>query len=142
MCHMGYPVQLYFEGDRDLLLDFFRRVTWPLADDLGIGVGDVGISLNREIVERDNAPDKQHQRQTEHQNAISQGKVDDITDHLPCPATAVENASALATTSSPGFTSSLSSCIPSGTGPSACTSMRRNLCGPSLRKIQSLSCSR
>src|ERR1700722_9130197 len=144
---MRNAIQFDFQRNCDLLLDLFGRVSRPLRDDLRVGVGNVGIRLNREIVKRDDAPHEQHQRTTQHHQAVSQSKIDHGADHY-CfdsaffSATSVENSSALATTSSPGFTPSRISCMPSGASPSACTATLRKRLSASLRKTQSLSCKR
>ena len=60
---MRQTIHLDFDGDGDLLLDFFRGTPGPLRDYLHIVVGNVGVRLHRQIVERDQAPDEQQQRQ-------------------------------------------------------------------------------
>ena len=45
--------------DGDLLLDLFGGAAGPLRDDLDVVVGDVGIGLDGQVVERDDAPDEQ-----------------------------------------------------------------------------------
>ena len=44
---VGDAVQVDFQRNRDLLFHFLSSVTGPLGDDLDVGIGDVGISLNR-----------------------------------------------------------------------------------------------
>src|SRR5580692_1284640 len=103
MRHMRDAVQLYFERNRDLLLDLLRRMSRPLRDDLGVGVGDVGVSFDWQIMKRNNAPDKQDESQAQHQDSVAQSEIDEQPNHFPCSATLVDNASALAMTSSPAF---------------------------------------
>src|ERR1035438_9163482 len=142
------PVQLNFERNGDLLFHFLRRMARPLRDDLRIGISHVGIRFNRQVVKRNNAPHEQHERSAQHQQPAVQSDVDGLADHLLFllsyffSATSLENSSAFATTSSPAFTPSRISCKPSGASPSACTTTRRKLPPPSLRKTQSLSCKR
>src|ERR1700691_1547373 len=134
-------VQPDFERHSDLLFDFLGSMARPLRDDLRISVGNVGVSLDRQITKRDNAPDKQHQRHAENQNTVAQGEIDEETNHLPCSEAAAENASAFATSSSPNLAPCSICCKPSGR-PELCTSTRRKVLAVSLRKNQSLSCSR
>src|SRR6185369_2550233 len=117
MGHVSNAVQLNFQRHRDLLLHFLGGVARPLGDDLRVGIRDIGVGLNRQIVERENAPDKENNRDAQDQNAVAQGEVDEKTDHLPCSATAEENSSALATICSPGFTPSRICCIWSDASP-------------------------
>src|SRR6202165_4401883 len=141
---MGFvwnPIQGDFERDGDLLFDLFGSVARPLRDDLRISVGDIGIRFYGQIAKRDDAPDEQHQRHAEYQDAIAQREIDEQTNHLPCSEAAAENASASATSSSPTFAPWRICCRPSDR-PAVCTSRRRNELAVSLRKIQSLSCSR
>ena len=81
MGEVGDAVQLDFKRNGDLLLDFFRGVTRPLGDDLRVGVGDVGVSLDGQGVERDDAPGEKHDRSTEHEQGVCQGEVDGLADH-------------------------------------------------------------
>src|SRR5271167_322587 len=141
MRHMGDAVQLYFEWNCDLLFDFFRRVSGPLRDDLGVGIGDVRVGLDRQIVKRNNARDKQDERQAQHQDSVVQSEIDEKANHLPRSARLLENASALATTSAPAFSGPSCNCwYPSSVTPWVCTSVFRNWFCPSLRNTQSLSC--
>ena len=121
MREMGDAVQFDFEGDGDLLLDFFGGVSGPLGDDLGVGVGDVGIGLDGQSMEGKDAPDEEHERRAQNHEAVAQGEVDQRTDHSFFSATSVENSRALVTSSSPGFTPSRICCMPSGARPSAWT---------------------
>src|SRR6202171_5404335 len=141
---MGFvrnPVQGHFERDGDLLFALFGSVAGPLCDDLRVSVGDVGIGLDGQIAKRDDAPDEQHQRHAEYQDPVAQREIDEQTNHLPCSEAAAENASALATSSSPTFAPCRICCTPSDRPP-VCTSRRRKELAVSLRKIQSLSCKR
>ena len=52
-------VHLNFDGDGDLLFDFFGGAAGPLGDDLDIIVGDVGIGFHWKGVERNGAPNEE-----------------------------------------------------------------------------------
>src|SRR5229473_5406241 len=141
MGFVGNPVQGDFERDGDLLFDLFSGMAGPLRNDLCVSVGDVGIGLDGQITKRNDAPDEQDQRHAEYQDAVAQREIDEQTNHLPCSEAAAENASALATSSSPTFAPWRICCRPSDI-PAVCTSRRRKELAVSLRKIQSLSCKR
>src|SRR5689334_18041630 len=117
MRHVRYAIQLDFERDCYLLFHFLCRVSRPLGDDLRVGVGNVWVGFNGQIVEGNDSPDKKHHRHTQNQNAVAQSKVDQVADHLPCSATLDENASALAISSSPAFTPTCICCVPSALVP-------------------------
>src|SRR5262249_1055041 len=130
MGEMCDTVEFDFERDRNLLLDFFGDMAGPLRDDLGVGVGHVGIGLDRQDVERDDAPDKQDQDAAEDEQEVRESEINSLADHAYCPArfseTSVENSRALVTSSSPGFTPARISCMPSGARPSALMAILRN----------------
>src|SRR5579864_398772 len=138
---MSDAVKLHFQRDRDLLFDFLGGVSRPLGDDLRVGVGHVRICLDRQGVERKHAPAEKHQRRAQNHQAVAQRKINQGPNHF-FSATSVENSKAFETTSSPGFTPSRISSIPSGARPSACTTILRKRLSPSLRNTQSLSCRR
>jgi hypothetical protein len=50
-------------GNRHLLLDLLGGDARPLRDDLDVVVGHVGISFDRQLMERNSAPDKQQDRE-------------------------------------------------------------------------------
>jgi hypothetical protein len=58
------------------MTDFFGGMAGPLGDDLGVGVGHVGIGLDGQAMERDDPPEEQQHAKREHSNAVAQGKVD------------------------------------------------------------------
>src|SRR5579871_1290197 len=103
MGHVRNAVQRDLERDRDLLLNLLSRMTWPLSDDLRVSVGHVWISFNGQPVEGNNSPNKQDDGNAENQDAITQGKVNEVANHFPCPAIAAENSSALVTICWPGL---------------------------------------
>src|SRR5579872_6988776 len=118
---MGDAVEFDLQRDGDLLLHFLGGMAGPLGDDLGVGVGDVWVGLDGQIVEGDDAPNEKHQRSAENQQAVAQGKIDQAADHSFCSATAVENCRASATTCSPLFTPPCRICMSSEVTPADCT---------------------
>ena len=66
----GDSVHYSFERNRNLLFHLLSRNSRPLGDDLNVIVGDIGVGLDGEIVERDDAPCKKDERKTKHQEAI------------------------------------------------------------------------
>ena len=89
----GYAVCGGFERDGDLLLDLLRRNSSPLCNDLDVVVCDVGVRLNRQIVERNYPPDEQHKCQPEDQQAVGEGEIEDAPNHHPLPT--VDSTSSL-----------------------------------------------
>ena len=71
---MSNSVEFHFERNRDLLLDFFCGVTRPLRDDLRVGIGDVGIRLDGQGVEGNDAPDEKHEGSPENEKADWRGQ--------------------------------------------------------------------
>src|SRR5258707_10584605 len=130
MRHVSDAIQDHFERNRNLLLDFLRSMARPLRNDLRVCVRNVRVGLDGKIVKRDDSPNKEDKRNAQHQNAIAQSKIDQVTDHLPCSATAEENSKAFPTIESPALSPSRIGCIPSTAPPSVCTSTRRNCCVP------------
>ena len=51
MREVSNAVEFYFQRDGNLLLDFLGGMSWPLGDDLCVGVGNVRISLDGQSVE-------------------------------------------------------------------------------------------
>src|ERR1017187_1909866 len=142
MRQVRHAVQFHLQRYRNLLLHLFRRMSRPLGDHLRVRVGHVGIRFDRQVMERNDAPHEQHQRPAQNHQAVAQRKIDHHADHSFFSATSLENSRALVTSSSPGFTPSRISCMPSGARPSACTTTLRKRLSLSLRKTQSLSCRR
>ena len=73
--HLRNAGHLDLGGHGDLLFDILRRVARPLGDDVDVVVGDVGIGLDGEVVERDSASDEQHDRDCEDENAVLECEV-------------------------------------------------------------------
>ena len=82
MLHVRDARHLDFERDRDLLLDLFGRAAGPLGDDVDVVVGYIRIGLDRQIVERDGAPDKQQDGRRQDHESVVKRKIDQIPDHL------------------------------------------------------------
>jgi len=57
---MGHAVHGDLYGNRNLTLDFFCGVTWPLAYDLNPGVRDVGVGLNGEVLKVNSSGDREN----------------------------------------------------------------------------------
>ena len=66
-----------FDRNRDLLFHLFGGAARPLRDHLDVIVGDVGIRLHRQIVERNRAPDEQQDGQRRHQKPVVEGEIDE-----------------------------------------------------------------
>ena len=71
-----------FERNRDLLLDLLGRDPGPLRDDLDVVVGHVRIRFDRQIVERDRAPDEQQHGERQDQKPVVQRKIDKAANHF------------------------------------------------------------
>src|ERR1035438_9959271 len=119
-------VHLDFDRNRDLLLDLFRRSPWPLRNHLHPGIGHVRVGLDRQVVERNDAPNKQQNRHAQHNKAVIQCEVDDGANHYCCCSAEFWNSSALATTCWPGVSPETISCIAPGSMSPPTTSARRN----------------
>ena len=77
MGQVRQSVHLDFDGDRDLLLNFFGGAAGPLGDDLDVIVGDVRIGFDRQVVKGDRAPDQQQQRQSDHHETAVEREIDE-----------------------------------------------------------------
>ena len=82
MGEMRDAVQFYFQRNRDLLFDFFGSVAGPLSDDLRVGVGDVGLGFDGELMQRNYAPHEYDEGSTEYKERIRQSEIDGFADHL------------------------------------------------------------
>jgi hypothetical protein len=82
---VGYAVQLNLQRDGDLLFHLFGGMAGPLRNDLDVRIGDVWIGFDGKAVKRNDSPDKEDDSKTQHQDAIVQGQVDQVTDHRACP---------------------------------------------------------
>ena len=82
MLQVGNARHLNLDRDGDLLLDLFCGAPRPLGNDLHVVVGNVGIGLDRKIVEGDNAPGKEQDSRTHHEPAIVESEIDEAADHL------------------------------------------------------------
>jgi len=66
---------------RDLLFDLFRGPAGPLCNDLNIIVGDVRLRFDWQILEGDNAPGEEQNRQRKHQKPVIKREIDNTADH-------------------------------------------------------------
>src|SRR5271165_2410089 len=140
MREVGNSVQLRFDRNRDLLLNFFSSPSWPLRNDPHIFVGNVGIRFDREIVKRDDAPNQQANAQPHNEHAIAQCKVDQKSDHPYCSSAVEESCSALVATFCCGCSPLVTCTKPSLVCGPNCSAVRRNCLSPMGTKTQSLSC--
>ena len=133
-------VHLNFDGDGDLLLDFFGGAAGPLRNDLDVVVGDIRIGFDRKGVEGDGAPHEKQGREREDHEAIIEREVDQASHQaagIPwwrlagnyC-STVFCRTRALETTWSPGFTPEIISCVLLGSISPATTATRLNLLPP------------
>ena len=81
MFHVRDARHLDLDGNGDLLLDLFGGAAGPLRDDLHVVVGDVGIGFNRQVMERDNAPDEEKDGGSDDEPSVIEGKVDEAANH-------------------------------------------------------------
>src|SRR5262249_42458655 len=99
------------DRDGDLLLDLLGGAAGPLRDDVDVGVGDIGVGFDGELVKRDRAPDQDHESQRHDEDAVVQREIDQGANHY-C-SVAVANWSALETILSPGLSPPNTSWYPS-----------------------------
>src|SRR6476660_891802 len=78
---MRNSVERHFNRDGHLLLDFLRSTAWPLRNYLNVIVSNVGIRLNGQILERNNAPAEQQNSNCKHEKPVAERIVDKCTDH-------------------------------------------------------------
>ncbi len=70
-----------FERNGDLLFDLLGGNPRPLCNDIDVVIRNVGIRLNRQALEGNDAPRKQQDRYSQHQKAILQREVYEPADH-------------------------------------------------------------
>ncbi len=75
MGHVGDARHADLEGDGDLLLDVFGGAAGPLGDDVDVVVGYVGIGFDGEVVEGDDSPSKQEDRDDQNDEAVVQCEI-------------------------------------------------------------------
>ena len=85
MGEVGNAGHLDFDRHRDLALDLFGAAARPLGDDLDVVVGDVGVGLDGQVAERDDAPGGEHHHAAEHQPAVLEREIDECANHLLVP---------------------------------------------------------
>ncbi len=71
-----------FDGNGDLLFHFLRGPSGPLRDHLHIVIGDVGIRLDRQVLEGDRTPHEKQNGDGYDEKTIAQGESDNSADHL------------------------------------------------------------
>src|SRR5215469_8345041 len=111
MLEMGQTVHHDFDGDGDLLFHFFGGAAGPLRDDLDVVVGDVGVCLDRQSAEGNDAPDEQEQGNHQNKEPAVQGEIDEVANHGTYCSSVFSRTRALATTWSPLRMPDLISCI-------------------------------
>ena len=102
---VGDAVHHVFEGDRDLLLHLLGRPAGPLGDDPGVIVGDVGIGLDREMVEGNMPPpeEKEARRPAQSAGCSGRNRRQRVSSYLSIAPAVAWSASAFATTFWPGL---------------------------------------
>src|SRR6185369_2798371 len=76
------PIHLRLNRNRNLLLHFLGSAPRPLRDHLDIIIGYVRISLHRQRLERNSAPDQQQDADSQNQEPVAQRKIDRLLNHL------------------------------------------------------------
>src|SRR5262249_40359190 len=123
-------IHLDLDRNGDLLLDLLRRPPGPLRDHLHPGVGHIRISLDRQLLEGDDSPNKEQDGEAQHDEAVVQREGHEPTNHYCC--TVFWNSRALTTTCWPTLSPDSTSCWLPGSICPPLTSMRRNFL-PSAR---------
>jgi hypothetical protein len=77
----GRPVELALQRDGDALLHFLRRHAGRLCDDLGAGVGDVGIGFDRQLGPGVIPVDGEEEADHRHDRALAQRQCDESVNH-------------------------------------------------------------
>src|ERR1700733_9868528 len=106
---MGDSLHLSLDWYGDLLLDLLRGAPRPLRNHLHPGIGDVRVSLDRQSMEGDDAPNEKDYGHTEDDEAVVESKIDNGSDHY-CSA-AFSNSRAFATTCWPGLIPDSTACM-------------------------------
>src|SRR5271156_3211543 len=83
MLEMRNSVHLNFNGDGDLLFDFFGGATGPLGDDLDVVVRHVRIGFDGEVVERNGAPNQQQSGEPQNDELIVESVDYESANHWP-----------------------------------------------------------
>src|SRR5215471_18580624 len=82
MRHVRDAIQGNLEWNRNLLFDLFRGDSRPLGDHLDVIIRDVWIGLNWKRVKGDDARREKQQCKCHDKQAMSQGEIDNSTNHL------------------------------------------------------------
>jgi hypothetical protein len=70
---------LDFDGNRDLAFDLLGAAPRPLRDDLDVVVGNVGIGLNGQSAEREDAPNSEQQNSAKDEPPALEREIDEST---------------------------------------------------------------
>src|SRR6516165_4233745 len=97
-----------FQRNGDLLFHLLGRDSRPLGNDLHIVVGDVGVGLDRQALERNNSGGEQEQGERQDEQAVVESKINNSPNHC---STVFSNGSAWETTRSPGLIPETISCM-------------------------------
>ena len=81
MLQMRNSVHLNFDGNGDLLFDFFRGAPRPLRDNLHVVVGYVRIGFHGKFVERNCAPNEQQSGEPQDYELVVKGVIDERANH-------------------------------------------------------------
>src|SRR6202000_2915241 len=138
MLQVGDARHLDLGRHRNLLFDIFCRMPRPLRDDVDVVIRYIWIGLNRQVMERYDAPCEEQNCPTQNKKPIVQRKVDDPPDH--CASRVASNWSTFETTFWPEVMPERISCLfPDNIWPS-CTSTRRHRLSSAGINTQSRSC--
>ncbi len=80
-----HAAHLALDRQGDGTLDLLRRLARILGDDLHLYVLHVGKGLDRQVAQRAPAESGQCQRQDQHEYALRQDEIDQLTEHARCP---------------------------------------------------------
>jgi hypothetical protein len=69
------------DGQGDVAFDFLRRLARILRDDLHLHVLHVGKGFDGQVAQRAVAEDGQRRRQDQHEDALRQDKIDQLSEH-------------------------------------------------------------
>ena len=82
MRHSGH---LNFDRYRHLLFHFFGGTSRPLGNHGHVVIRDVGVSLHRQIVERDGSPTEQQDGYGQHNEFVVEREVNERANHFIVP---------------------------------------------------------
>jgi len=79
------PRHLDFDGNSNLALDLLGAAARPLRNDLHVVIGDVGVGLDGQAAEGNNAPGGQHYHAAQYQPAAFQREIDQRSNQFGKP---------------------------------------------------------